>query len=150
LIFFYWQFVILSSQGKTPKSSEWDFSIGESEGTGTFRSVSRPPQSRDKKTEGSYNQLTQRKALDTGYQGGFPNRSSFNQSLEKDLRAPYLHEQSDNQLEDVIDSYYAYLSILPKINLIEWYLSSYISKGEKSKKLKVFLAFTNIEYIINA
>ncbi|KAK2423656.1 non-specific serine/threonine protein kinase [Trifolium repens] len=89
-----------SSQGKTPKSSEWDFSIGESEGTGTFRSVSRPPQSRDKKTEGSYNQLTQRKALDTGYQGGFPNRSSFNQSLEKDLRAPYLHEQLDNQLED--------------------------------------------------
>ncbi|WJX73253.1 non-specific serine/threonine protein kinase [Trifolium repens] len=89
-----------SSQGKTPKSSEWDFSIGESEGTGTFRSVSRPPQSRDKKTEGSYNQLTQRKALDAGYQGGYANRSSFNQSLEKDLRAPYLHEQSDNQLED--------------------------------------------------
>ncbi|GAU44953.1 hypothetical protein TSUD_100250, partial [Trifolium subterraneum] len=90
----------LSRQGKTLKGSEWDFSIGESEGTGTFRSVSRPPQSRDKKTEGSYNQLTQRKAPDVGYQGGFPTRSSFNQALEKDLRAPYQHEQLDNQLED--------------------------------------------------
>ncbi|PNX94087.1 MAP kinase, partial [Trifolium pratense] len=78
-----------SRQSKTSKSSEWDFSIGESEGTGTFRSVSRPPQARDKKTEGSYNQLTQRKAPDAGYQGGYANRS-----------APYHHEQLDNQLED--------------------------------------------------
>ncbi|CAL5200920.1 unnamed protein product [Lathyrus oleraceus] len=88
------------SQVKTLKSSEWDFSIGESEGTGTFRSVSRPPQSRDKKTEVSYNQLTQKKAPDAGYQAGYANRSAPNQSLEKDLRAPYHHEHPDNQLED--------------------------------------------------
>ncbi|XP_058779617.1 uncharacterized protein LOC131653481 isoform X3 [Vicia villosa] len=75
------------SQGKTLKSSEWDFSIGESEGTGTFRNVSRPPQSRDKKTDVSYNQLTQKKAPDAGYQGGYANRIAANQSL-------------DNQLED--------------------------------------------------
>ncbi|XP_073221316.1 uncharacterized protein [Cicer arietinum] len=93
-----------SSQGKTLKSSEWDFSIGESEGTGTFRSVARPPQSRDKKTDVSYNQLTQRKALDAGYQGGSTNKSALNQSLEssfgKDHRAPYHHEHPDNQLDD--------------------------------------------------
>ncbi|CAI8593161.1 unnamed protein product [Vicia faba] len=89
-----------SSQVKTLKSSEWDFSIGESEGTGTFRSVSRPPQSRDKKTDVLYNQLTQKKAPDAGYQGGYANRSAANQSLEKDLRAPYHHEHPDNQLED--------------------------------------------------
>lgn len=93
-----------SSQVKTLKSSEWDFSIGESEGTGTIRHASRPPQSRDKKTDVSYNQLTQRKALDAGYQGGYANRSAPNQSLEsslgKDPRAPYHHEHPDNQFED--------------------------------------------------
>lgn len=98
------------------KSSEWDFSIGESDGTGTIRNVSRPPQSRDRKTEVSNNQLTQRKALDAGYQGGYANRSALNQSFEsslgKDPRAPYHHEHPDNQLEDVIYSYYAYLSVL--------------------------------------
>lgn len=116
-MFFYEQFVICSSQVKTLKSSEWDFSIGESEGTGTFRSVSRPPQSRDKKTEVSYNQLTQKKAPDAGYQAGYANRSAPNQSLEKDLRAPYHHEHPDNQLEDVIISYYVYRSMLQKVNL---------------------------------
>lgn len=102
----YWQFVIYSSQGKTLKSSEWDFSIGESEGTGTFRSVSRPPQSRDKKTEVSYSQLTQRKAPEIGYHGGSANRSALNESLEssfgKNLRVPYNDEHQDNHLEDVI------------------------------------------------
>lgn len=92
------------SQGKTQKSSEWDFSIGESEGTGTFRSVSRPPQSRDKKTEVSYSQLTQRKAPEIGYHGGSANRSALNESLEssfgKSVRVPYNDEHLDNHLED--------------------------------------------------
>lgn len=109
------------------KSSEWDFSIGESEGTGTIRNASRPPQSRDKKTDVSYNQFTQRKALDSGYQGGYANRSAPNQSLEssvgKDPRAPYHHEHPDNQFEDVIDSYY-------ELNELNDISSSHISKGE--------------------
>lgn len=110
---FYWHFVISSSQGRTLKSAGWDFSIGESEGTGTFRSVSRPPQFRDKKTDVSYNQLTQRKAPDSGYQGRSANRSES--SFGKDLRVPYDDEHLDNHLEDVTDSYYTYLSLLQKL-----------------------------------
>ncbi|XP_057454008.1 uncharacterized protein LOC130745663 [Lotus japonicus] len=93
-----------SNLGKTLKSAGWDFSIGGSEGTGTFRSASRPPQFREKKTEVSNNQLTQRKAPEIGYQEGSANRSSLNESLEssfgKDVRVSYDDVQLDNQLED--------------------------------------------------
>ncbi|KAE9585179.1 putative protein kinase STE-STE20-YSK family [Lupinus albus] len=92
-----------SDQGKTMKSSGWDFSIGGSQGTGTFRSVSRPPQFRDKKPEVSHNQLTQRKAPESGYQGGSANRSALNESLEssfgKDPRGSY-HDEHLANLED--------------------------------------------------
>ncbi|XP_019425734.1 PREDICTED: serine/threonine-protein kinase 25-like isoform X1 [Lupinus angustifolius] len=90
-------------QGKTMKNSGWDFSIGGSQGTGTFRSVARPPQFRDKKTEVSHNQLTQRKAPDSGYQGASDNRSALNESLEssfgKDPRVSY-HDEHLANLED--------------------------------------------------
>ncbi|KAG4960774.1 hypothetical protein JHK84_037860 [Glycine max] len=93
-----------SDQGKTLKSAGWDFSIGGSQGTGTFRNVSRPPQFRDKKTEVSHNQLTQRKAPERGYQGVSVNRSALNESLEssfgRDLRVPHHDEHLDNHLED--------------------------------------------------
>ncbi|KAG5141274.1 hypothetical protein JHK84_035042 [Glycine max] len=93
-----------SDQGKTLKSAGWDFSIGGSQGTGTFRNVSRPPQFRDKITEVSHNQLTQRKAPQSGYQGGSVNRSALNESLEssfgRDLRVPHHDEHLDNHLED--------------------------------------------------
>ncbi|KAJ1442402.1 Protein kinase domain [Sesbania bispinosa] len=93
-----------SDQGKTLKSSGWDFSIGGSQGTGTFRSVSRPPQFRDKKTEVSNHQLNQRKIPEGGYQGGSANRSVLNELLEtssgKDLGVPYHDEHPDNHLED--------------------------------------------------
>ncbi|TKY66488.1 Serine/threonine-protein kinase svkA [Spatholobus suberectus] len=93
-----------SGQGKTLKSSGWDFSIGGSQGTGTFRSVSRPPQFRDKKTEVSNHQLNQRKSSESGYQGASANESALNESLEtsfgKDLGVPYHDEHPDNHLED--------------------------------------------------
>ncbi|KAE9590614.1 putative protein kinase STE-STE20-YSK family [Lupinus albus] len=92
-----------SDQGKTMKSSGWDFSIGGSQGTGTFRSVARPPQFRDKKTEVSHNQLTQRKAPDSGYQRGSDDRSALNESLEssfgKDPKVSY-HDEHLANLED--------------------------------------------------
>ncbi|CAL0310163.1 unnamed protein product [Lupinus luteus] len=92
-----------SDQGKTMKSSGWDFSIGGSQGTGTFRSVARPPQFRDKKTEVSHNQLTQRKAPDSGFQGGSDNRSALNESLEssfgKDPKVSY-HDEHLANLDD--------------------------------------------------
>lgn len=101
------------------KSSGWDFSIGGSQGTGTIRSVSRPPQFRDKKTEVSHNQLTQRKTSESGYQGGSANRSALNESLESSFGRDYIisydDEHLDNHLEDVIDSYYVSLSLSKKL-----------------------------------
>ncbi|XP_019443927.1 PREDICTED: germinal center kinase 1-like isoform X1 [Lupinus angustifolius] len=92
-----------SDQGKTMRNSGWDFSIGASQGTGTFRSVSRPPQFRDKKPEVSHNQLIQRKAPESGYQEGSANRSALNESLEssfgKDPRVSY-HDEHLANLED--------------------------------------------------
>ncbi|XP_019456460.1 PREDICTED: germinal center kinase 1-like isoform X1 [Lupinus angustifolius] len=92
-----------SDQGKTMKNSGWDFSIGGSQGTGTFRSVLRPSQFRDKKAEVSNNQLTERKAPESGYQGGFANRSAPNESLEssfgKDPGVSY-HDEHLANLED--------------------------------------------------
>ncbi|CAJ1957087.1 unnamed protein product [Sphenostylis stenocarpa] len=98
-----------SDQGKTLKSAGWDFNIGGSHGTGTFRSVSRPPQFREKKIEVSHNQLTQRKPPESCYQGGSANRSALNEPLEssarRDIRVPHHDEHLDNHLEDVNDSY---------------------------------------------
>ncbi|CAL0326544.1 unnamed protein product [Lupinus luteus] len=92
-----------SDQGKTMRSSGWDFSIGGSQGTGTFRSVSRPPQFRDKKAEVSHNQLTQRKSPESDYQVGSANRSALNESLEssfgKDPTISY-HDEHLANLED--------------------------------------------------
>ncbi|XP_020239321.1 germinal center kinase 1 [Cajanus cajan] len=93
-----------SGQGKSLKNSGWDFSIGGSQGTGTFRSVSRPPQFRDKKSEVLNHQLNQRKGPESGYQGGSANKSALNESQEtsfgKDLGVPYHDEHPDNHLED--------------------------------------------------
>ncbi|EEF29449.1 ATP binding protein, putative [Ricinus communis] len=49
-----------SAQGKPLKNAGWDFSIGGSLSSGTVKSVLRPPQVREKKTENSYNKVTQR------------------------------------------------------------------------------------------
>ncbi|XP_054811268.1 uncharacterized protein LOC129312617 isoform X2 [Prosopis cineraria] len=76
---------IPSGQDKTLKNSGWDFSISGSEGTGTFRSVVRPPQYRDKKTDFSQNQLDQKKAPESGYHGASSYRSTLNESSETSL-----------------------------------------------------------------
>ncbi|KAK8464263.1 hypothetical protein PHAVU_011G164700 [Phaseolus vulgaris] len=90
-----------SGQGKTLKSSGWDFSISGSQGTGTFRSVSRPPQFRDKKTEVSNHQLTPKKSPESGYHGGSGNKNELLEtSFGKDLGVPYHDEHLDNHLED--------------------------------------------------
>ncbi|XP_027925909.1 germinal center kinase 1-like [Vigna unguiculata] len=92
-----------SDQGKTLKSAGWDFNIGGSQGTGTFRNVSRPPQFREKKAEASHNQLTQRKAPESGYQGGPANRRALSESLESSSgrdRVPHHVEHRDNHTED--------------------------------------------------
>ncbi|WCJ32196.1 Protein kinase superfamily protein [Euphorbia peplus] len=47
-----------SSQGKPLKNAGWDFSIGGTMGSGTVRSVLRPPQVREKKTQISYNKVS--------------------------------------------------------------------------------------------
>jgi len=104
-------YLICSGQGKTLKSSGWDFSISGSQGTGTFRSVSRPPQFRDKKTEVSNHQLNPKKSPESGYQGGSGNKNELLEtSFGKDLGVPYHDEHLDNHLEDVIDSHYVGLS----------------------------------------
>ncbi|KOM43555.1 hypothetical protein LR48_Vigan05g116000 [Vigna angularis] len=92
-----------SDQGKTLKSAGWDFNIGGSQGTGTFRNVSRPPQFREKKAEASHNQVTQRKAPESGYQGGSANRRALSESLESSSgrdRVPHHDEHLDNHTED--------------------------------------------------
>ncbi|KAL1299544.1 hypothetical protein HN51_044097 [Arachis hypogaea] len=88
-----------SGQGQTVKSAGWDFNIGGSQGTvrsGTVRSVARPPVSQ--------NQVTQRKAPESGYQGGTVSRSALNESVEsslgKDLRITYHDEDPDDHDED--------------------------------------------------
>ncbi|KAG2380264.1 Golgin candidate 2 [Vigna angularis] len=57
--FFYGLFLISSDQGKILKSAGWDVSIGGSQGTGTLRNFSRPPQFREKIAEASHNQASQ-------------------------------------------------------------------------------------------
>lgn len=100
--------MICSGQGKSVKNAGWDFSIGGSQGTGTFRSVSRPPHS-------PANPVNQRKASESGYQGASSFRSRLTESSEtasgKDVRVPYHDEHKGNHLDDVIDEYYVFLFI---------------------------------------
>ncbi|KAJ7981766.1 Protein kinase superfamily protein [Quillaja saponaria] len=92
-----------SGLGKTLKNAGWDFSIGGLPSTGTVRTVSRPPQVREKKTEVSQNQVSQRKAVDSGYQGASAYRSSLRESAEvsfgNDARDRY-HDEYQDYLED--------------------------------------------------
>ncbi|KAK4255832.1 hypothetical protein QN277_008777 [Acacia crassicarpa] len=77
---------IPSGQDKTRKNYGWDFSIGGSEGTGTFSTVARPPQYRDKKTDDSRYLLDQKKATtDSGYLGGSSYRNALSESPETSL-----------------------------------------------------------------
>ncbi|XP_062011448.1 uncharacterized protein LOC133728045 [Rosa rugosa] len=77
-----------SEQGKTMKNAGWDFSIG-SQGTGTIRSVAavKPPQARERKPEGRYNQVTPERLPENS------NRHLSPGSAQHDL-----HEDEDEDL----------------------------------------------------
>lgn len=91
-----------------PKNTGWDFSIGGSTGTGTVRSVLRPPQMRDKKPDVPLNQSTSEKILDSGNlrssssASGSVLHTSSDFSMRKD--ANHLGKQ-ENYDEDVWYSY---------------------------------------------
>ncbi|KAF7822689.1 serine/threonine-protein kinase 25-like isoform X1 [Senna tora] len=86
-----------SGQGRSMKNAGWDFSIGASQGTGTFRSVSRPPHS-------PAVSANQRKVSESGLQGASSYRSRLTESSEttsgKDVRVPYNDEHKGNHLDD--------------------------------------------------
>ncbi|KAL6205772.1 hypothetical protein ACLB2K_023024 [Fragaria x ananassa] len=73
-----------SEQGKTMKNAGWDFSIG-SQGTGTIRSVAavKPPQARERKLEGRFNQVTPERLPDNNNQRLSPG-SAQHELLEDD------------------------------------------------------------------
>ncbi|KAL6199133.1 hypothetical protein ACLB2K_028920 [Fragaria x ananassa] len=73
-----------SEQGKTMRNAGWDFSIG-SQGTGTIRSVAavKPPQARERKLEGRFNQVTPERLPDNNNQRLSPG-SAQHELLEDD------------------------------------------------------------------
>lgn len=78
--------------------------------------MSRPPQFRDKKTEVSNHQLTQKKSPESGYQVGSGNKNELLEaSFGKDSGIPYHDEHLDNHLDDVIDSHYVGLPFSNKM-----------------------------------
>ncbi|GAB4846479.1 hypothetical protein Ancab_025484 [Ancistrocladus abbreviatus] len=60
--------VRVSNQGKSSRNAGWDFSIGGSQGTGTVRSVSRPPPVRAKKEDNMQAEASPRRNLDSDNQ----------------------------------------------------------------------------------
>lgn len=70
------------------KNAGWDFSIG-SQGTGTIRSVAavKPPQARERKLEGRFNQVTPERLPDNNNQRLSPG-SAQHELLEDDDVTP--------------------------------------------------------------
>ncbi|KAL3652576.1 hypothetical protein CASFOL_002257 [Castilleja foliolosa] len=93
-----------SSQATGLKNTGWDFSIGGSSGTGTVRSVVRPPQMRNRKPEIPLNQSTSDKTSDSGNQrssaSGSTARTSSEFSARIDANHPAKQENYDEE-EDV-------------------------------------------------
>ncbi|KAK7853251.1 serine/threonine-protein kinase svka [Quercus suber] len=93
-----------SGQGKPLKNAGWDFSIGGSQSTGTVRSVVRPPPVRERRSEVSNNQATQRRTPESGHQGlsasGNAHHASPEVSFGRDAREQYHNEHQDNYHED--------------------------------------------------
>lgn len=95
-----------ASQGKSLKNAGWDFSISASQSTGTLRSVVRPPQIRDKKSESSLhndndnnnNTVTPRKVQDSGNQWSSSSEVSFwknGRDTQDDERQDYYREDEE-------------------------------------------------------
>ncbi|XP_052179219.1 uncharacterized protein LOC127792656 isoform X2 [Diospyros lotus] len=75
---------LLASQGKTFKNAGWDFSIGQTpSSTGIVRSVSRPPQVRDRKPEVTNNQVAPVKATEAGNQWSSASGNVFYNQIRK-------------------------------------------------------------------
>lgn len=89
---------IYSTQGKTWKNAGWDFSIGgsSSAGSGTVRSVVRPPQVRDRKPDG-----IPRKAPDGGNRWASATGSDLYDEVGKDAGDRYVDENQEYHHEDV-------------------------------------------------
>ncbi|XP_065862037.1 uncharacterized protein [Euphorbia lathyris] len=87
-----------SRQGKPLKNAGWDFSIGGSMGSGTVRSVLRPPQVREKKTQISYNRVTGASEYGDHLLSGSGNalQESPEVSFGKDARDTYRDDHQDN------------------------------------------------------
>lgn len=86
------------------KNAGWDFSIG-SQGTGTVRSIPtlKPPQAREKKSEGS--QVTPGRVPESSNQRFSASANALHESREvyfsKDGRDSYHDEHLESNLEDV-------------------------------------------------
>ncbi|CAA0815998.1 Protein kinase superfamily protein [Striga hermonthica] len=93
-----------SSQAMGLKNTGWDFSIGGSTGTGTVRSVVKPPQTRNRRLEVPLNQSTSEKMADGGPQrfsiSGPNARTSSEFSMRKDSSYPVKQDNYDEE-EDV-------------------------------------------------
>lgn len=91
-----------STQGKTWKNAGWDFSIGgsPSAGSGTVRSVVRPPQVRDRKPEVSHNHGIPRKAADGGNQWASASGSDLYDEGGKDAGDQYVDDKQEYTHED--------------------------------------------------
>ncbi|KAM5586098.1 hypothetical protein ABKV19_005141 [Rosa sericea] len=79
-----------SEQGKTMKNAGWDFSIG-SQGTGTIRSVAaiKPPQARERKPEGRYNQVTPERLPENSNQRLSPGSAQHDSHEDEDTSSTY-------------------------------------------------------------
>ncbi|KAJ4826780.1 hypothetical protein Tsubulata_034766 [Turnera subulata] len=94
-----------SGQGKTTqKNAGWDFNIGEAPTTGTVKSVLRPPQVREKRTDTSQEKVSQRRTYETGGHLLPPSGNALQESVEtssnKNARDLYPDVRQDNSNDD--------------------------------------------------
>ncbi|KAJ4982052.1 hypothetical protein NE237_032889 [Protea cynaroides] len=96
-----------ASHVKTLRNAGWDFSMSESQGTGTIRSAIKPPQvlgTKERKSEASYSQATPKKTSERSSQWFSSPRSVVQESSElslvKDARDLYDDGMQDNSHED--------------------------------------------------
>ncbi|KAL6529709.1 hypothetical protein OROGR_015332 [Orobanche gracilis] len=96
--------VRVSSQVTSLENTGWDFSIGGSTGTGTVRSVVRPPQMRNRKHDIPLNQSTSDKISDSGNQRSSASISTTLTSSEFSMRKNANHpgkQENYDENEDV-------------------------------------------------
>ncbi|KAL6570623.1 hypothetical protein OROGR_000173 [Orobanche gracilis] len=92
--------VRVSSQATSLANTGWDFSIGGSTGTGTVRSVVRPPQMRNRKPDIPLNQSTSDKISDSGNQRSSSSISTTLASSEFFMRKNANHPGKQENYDD--------------------------------------------------